>query len=199
LSRPDVPAGGLRERKRAKMRSEIQTQALRLFRERGYQTTTVQHIADAAVVSESTVYRYFPTKADLVLTDELDPILLNRLAAQPPGLSALQAIRAAFASVLTTLPASELTEQQERLALIMSVPELRGAMLDQLATAIDLLADAVGRRTGRSATDPTVQALAGAVIGVGTTVMLTIARDPTSNLATRLDDALRHLETALEL
>ena len=81
----------------------------------------------------------------------------------------------------------------------MSVPELRGAILDQLATAIDLLADAVGKRTGRSATDPTVQALAGAVIGVGTTVMLTIARDPTTNLATRLDDALRHLETALEL
>ena len=38
----------------------------RLFREQGYEATTVEQIAEAAEVSVNTVYNYFPTKEDLV-------------------------------------------------------------------------------------------------------------------------------------
>jgi transcriptional regulator GlxA family with amidase domain len=53
---------GLRERKKTKTRAAIREHALRLFREQGYEATTVEQIAEAAEVSHSTFFRYFPTK-----------------------------------------------------------------------------------------------------------------------------------------
>src|SRR5580704_2257713 len=66
-ARPD----GLRERKKARTRASIREHALRLFREQGYHATTVEKIAEAAEISPSTFFRYFPTKEDLVLQDEI--------------------------------------------------------------------------------------------------------------------------------
>ena len=74
---------GLRERKKEKMRAAIQRQALRLFREQGYDATTVSQIANAAEVSESSFFRYFPTKEDLVRWDEFDPLIVEAIKAQP--------------------------------------------------------------------------------------------------------------------
>jgi AcrR family transcriptional regulator len=64
---------GLRERKKAKTRAAIQAHALRLFAKQGYDETTIDQIADAAEVSQSTFFGYFPTKEDVVLHDRFDP------------------------------------------------------------------------------------------------------------------------------
>ena len=82
---------GLRERKKAKTRAEIQRQALRLFRERGYGATTASQIAEAAEVSESTFFRYFPTKEDVVFWDEFDPLIFEAFQAQPPEMGTVRA------------------------------------------------------------------------------------------------------------
>src|ERR1700749_5229695 len=87
---------GLRERKKARTRAAIRQEALRLFREQGYQATTVEQIAAAAEVSPSTFFRYFPTKEDVVLQDDMDTRVLDAFARQPGDLSPIAAVRAAL-------------------------------------------------------------------------------------------------------
>jgi AcrR family transcriptional regulator len=58
---------GLRERKRQRTHDTISATAIRLFLERGFDAVSVADVADAAEVSKPTLFRYFPTKEDLVL------------------------------------------------------------------------------------------------------------------------------------
>src|SRR5580692_9667090 len=92
----DRASSGLRERKKARTRASLREHALRLFREQGYQATTVEQIAAAAEVSASTFFRYFPTKEDVVLQDDMDTRMVEAFARQPPGLSPIAAVRAAI-------------------------------------------------------------------------------------------------------
>jgi AcrR family transcriptional regulator len=200
LSQPSSrPAVGLRERKKAKTRAAIQTHALRLFRDQGYDATTVQQIIEEAEVSESTFFRYFPTKADVVLTDDFDPLIVEAFLGQPPEVRPIQALRAAFRTVFARLSSQELSEQRDRTQLVLSVPELRAGMMDQLASAMSLFTGVLAQRTGRQPDDMAVRTLAGAVIGAALAAQLTLADDPTADFATVLDKAMGHLETGLEL
>src|ERR1700691_5606418 len=92
---PGEPSG-LRERKKARTRASIRSEALRLFREQGYHATTVEQIAAAAEVSPSTFFRYFPTKEDVVLQDDMDTRMLQAFIRQPPELAPIAAVRAAM-------------------------------------------------------------------------------------------------------
>ncbi|MGO8946401.1 MAG: TetR family transcriptional regulator [Ktedonobacterales bacterium] len=166
LSPDERPRNGLRERKKAKTRAAIQQEALRLFREQGYESTTVEQIAAAVEVSPSTFFRYFPTKEEVVLYDDLDPLLIEAFEAQPQGLSPIGAMRGAMRAVFAQLSGEEMEQQQLRTGLIMTVPELRMRMLDQFVGIVDLLATSVGKRLGRSADDFEVRAFAGAIVGV---------------------------------
>ncbi len=194
---PAVP--GLRERKKAKTRAAIQTHALRLFREHGYDATTIEQIADAAEVSQSTFFRYFPTKADLVTWDEFDPLIMDTFRQQPSDVSPVAALHCAFDAVFAAMSGERITEQQDRIALMLSVPELRAATLDQLASGIGLLATLVAERTGRDPDDPGVRTLAGAITGTLMVVMLRLAEDPTVDVRTELDTAMTQLEQAFTL
>lgn len=61
------PMPGMRERKKRERRDELIAAAIDLFRRRGYEQTTMEEIAARADVSAPTLYRYFPTKPDLLL------------------------------------------------------------------------------------------------------------------------------------
>jgi len=104
---------GLRERKKAKTRRTIQEQALRLFAEQGYDATTVEQIAEAAEVSPSTFFRYFPTKEAVVLQDDYDALLQAALAAQPPDAPLGTVLRDTFRAAFARIPEEE---QEEILA-----------------------------------------------------------------------------------
>src|SRR3954466_1872858 len=115
--RPD----GLRERKKAKTRAAIRDHALRLFRENGYQRTTCEQIAAAAEVSPATFFRYFPTKEDVVLQDDYDPLMAAAVAARPRRERPFQAVRRALGETLAQLPEQEMTLVHERTRLLLSV------------------------------------------------------------------------------
>lgn len=57
---------GLRERKKNKTRSDIIKAATKLFISKGFDATTMDDIAEAAVVSRSTLFRYFGNKEAMV-------------------------------------------------------------------------------------------------------------------------------------
>jgi AcrR family transcriptional regulator len=167
---------------------------LRLFREQGYDATTVQQIIEEVEVSESTFFRYFPTKADVVLTDEFDPLIMSLFRGQPPEMNVLQALRAAFKAAFGQLSHEDGVAQQDRMVLILAVGELRAAMLDQFASAMGLLGELVAERTGRSPDDVAVRALAGAVVGVAMAAMFMVAEDPSVDIPESLDQAMACLE-----
>jgi AcrR family transcriptional regulator len=193
------PAIGLRERKKARTRSAIRQHAMRLFQKQGYHATTVEQIAEAAEVSPSTFFRYFPTKEDVIITDDYDPLIVAAFKSQPAELHPVAALRGAMRSVFAEFTAERMAQERERQALILSVPELRASALDGLATTVQLLAEAVAERVGRRPDELAVRALAGAVIGVGLAAMLAAAEDPTADLFALLDGAMAHLEAGLPL
>ncbi|WP_282776191.1 MULTISPECIES: TetR family transcriptional regulator [unclassified Nocardia] len=170
--------GSLRERKKERTRRAIRVEAFRLFREQGYAATTVEQIAEAAEVSPSTFFRYFPSKEQLVLADDLDPILIAKYREQPRELPALEAIKRAMLEAVAALDPSQFAFERERADLVRSVPELRGALAREMDRNVDLIAGMVAERVGRDARDVEVRALAGALIGAAEAVLMDPDRDP---------------------
>lgn len=194
---------GLRERKKARTRAAIREHALRLFREQGYDATTVDQIADAAEISPSTFFRYYPTKEDVVLQDDFDLLAVGSFLEQPPELSVVGAFRAAASAMVTALTEADLIGLRETTALIMNVPELRARAMDEYARTIEVITDAAAQRTGREPDDLAVRALAGAIVGV--IMAVTMPWDSLADTMTatemfaRIDSGLALLEAGLPL
>ena len=198
-----TPQGGLRERKKARTRAAIREHALRLFRELGYQATTVDQIAAAAEISRATFFRYFPTKEAVVFSDTVDTRMLDAFSRQPPDLAPIAAVRAAAREALSTFDAAGMAPLGEMTELMLTVPEIRARAMDEFAQMIGTLAAAVASRAGRPPDDIAVRAVAGAIIGVMMSVSLPWADRSSGQAAgdifARVDSALALLESGLPL
>ncbi|MCX4097235.1 TetR family transcriptional regulator [Nocardia sp. alder85J] len=168
--RPGSSGMNLRERKKERTRRTIRTEAFRLFREQGYAETTVEQIAAAADISPSTFFRYFPSKEQVVLVDDLDPILIRALEEQPPELTPLEAFKRAAIATFHSMNSDEFAFEQERVRLVNTIPELHGVLIYELQRTVEMTAELVARRTGRATESLEVRAFAGAMIGALTTV-----------------------------
>ncbi len=164
---PSAPRIGLRERKKIRTRQAIRRAAYRLFTERGYDATRVDQIAEAAEVSTSTLFRYFPTKEDIVLTDDDDPALEAALLARPAHEPPLTALREAVHDVARHLYASPeaITEFSQRMRLIATVPALRARMHENMAGNSRFLTRLMADRTGYPIDSLELRVFVGATLG----------------------------------
>jgi AcrR family transcriptional regulator len=189
----------LRERKKAKTRAAIQRHALRLFREQGYEATTVEQIAAAAEVSPSTFFRYFPTKEDVVFYDPFDPVLIAAFEAQPRELSPMAAMRAALHLTFAAMSGEDKEEQWERGRLILSIPDVRMHVLNDVVATARVLEELVAKRVGRSPHDLAVYTFVGSVIGALMAAFLAAMNGPNADIVALMDECLGLLAAGLPL
>jgi AcrR family transcriptional regulator len=208
-----VAGGSLRERKKARTRASLREHALRLFREQGYTATTVEQIAAAAEVSPSTFFRYFPTKEDVVLQDDMDIRMVAAFAGQPAGLTPVAALRAAVVQAWESFTPQEWAQIRQGAKLSVRVPEIRARAMNEFARTINAVAAALAARVGRDPDDVRVRALAGAVVGVMMSVFLPTQMEAATDeeaeamaadwlgpgSVARIDEALSLLEAGLPL
>ncbi|WP_334073924.1 MULTISPECIES: TetR family transcriptional regulator [Paenibacillus] len=179
--------------------AEVQKHAMRLFREQGYRATTVEQIAEAAEISYSTFFRYFSSKEDVLTRDNYDSLLIRAFEEQPPGLSPIHALKNAMISEISNMSAEELSTMRERNQLVISIPELWAALVNNMTQMMHLIADIVAGRVGGHPEDLAIRTLAGAVVGVNISVILHYAKNPETDFAELLEEALSHLEKGFSL
>ena len=188
------PALGLRERKKIKLRRSAQREAFRLFAAQGYEDTTVEQIADAADISTSTFYRYFPTKEDVVLYDEYDPIVEHTVTGRDPDEPLVETIRAAVAALATAVEADR-DQALERLKLTATVPALQARQGSEGRKALEFFIGLFSARSGRATDDYQLRVTAAAF----TAAQLEAARrwadtGGTASLGGLMDDAVTFIE-----
>ncbi len=106
--------GGKRERNQKKLRDRISAAGIRLFSEKGFDATTVSEIAAAAGTSRRTLFRYFPSKDDVVFDwlDEQGDIICEYLTSRARDSSATHALRRAMLHLADCLDADSARASQ---------------------------------------------------------------------------------------
>ncbi|MFG2135692.1 TetR/AcrR family transcriptional regulator [Streptomyces sp. NPDC048650] len=159
-----APRPGLRERKKRQTRQSIRRAAYRLFAEQGYDATPVDRIAEAAEVSPSTVFRYFPTKEDIVLTDEYDAVLEEGIRARPTDEPMVESMRHVTVEALRRITAADREELVQRIRLVRDVPAIRGRTAENTARDAAMISAVLAERAGRTADDLEVRAISAAIL-----------------------------------
>jgi AcrR family transcriptional regulator len=188
---PDL---GLRERKKIKTRRAIRREAFRLIEAQGYGNTTVEQIADAADVSTSTFFRYFPSKESVLLDDDLIEPIMDAFLTAPAELAPIPAYRYAVAQTFAEMPDADREVAFTGQRLMYAIPEARGLLYGEYMRCIDLIADVLKVRMAEPGDDFERRMVAGAIVGV-----LMAASDGTPIPVDPLAQGLTFLEKALPL
>src|SRR5918996_1745227 len=160
---------GLRERKKRQTRELIAATARRLFTERGFDAVTVAEVAQAADVSEGTVFNYFPAKEDLFYSgmEAFEADLVDAVRRRPAGQSVPEAFRSFVLDGAGTLADEERAEVIEKSArLIGASRALQGREREIAAESTDALAALLAQEAGAPADDVEAWAVANALMGV---------------------------------
>jgi AcrR family transcriptional regulator len=160
---PQAREDDLRERKRTRTRLMIQAEAFALFASKGYAETTVEEIATAAAISPRTFFRYFPTKEDVVLWDEYDPLILELLNARPVDEPAAATARAIMREALGGIYRRDPEQLLVRVRLYHSVPELRARFLETQARGGQMFGTLLAQRPGHRGDELRAQVIASAL------------------------------------
>ncbi len=160
-----LPSPTRRQQRRLRTQSDIASLALDLFASEGYAATSVEAIAERALISPRTLYRYFPAKEELVFHQlpgtDLELSQLFRDLSDAPLHDALLQASLFLAERIEADPAN-----LRRLALIAEEPQLfaRGARREHEQER--LFAEAIAERLAPGKRRrPVARTLAKAILG----------------------------------
>lgn len=161
---------GLRERKRQRTRRAISDAAIDLFLEFGFDAVSVPQIAEAAEVSKPTLFKYFPTKEDLVVhrfadhRDEFARVVRDR----PPGTPPLTALHRHFVGRLAARdPITGLNDSSHLVAfmrMLYATPRLTARLFEHQAHSAVTLAEALADTTAAPNAELIARLAAGQVV-----------------------------------
>jgi AcrR family transcriptional regulator len=145
-------------------RGRLEQAALELYRERGFDQTTVTEIAKRAGLTERTFFRHYTDKREVLFAgaSALQELLVSTVVATPDSTAPINAIAAAIEAAGSVLQERREYAQQ-RQAVIAANPELQERELIKLAALAAALADTLRQR---GVTEPTASLAAEAGIAV---------------------------------
>ena len=115
----------LRERKRLETMLRVQDVALGLFEKHGYDSVSIEEIAEEAEVGVATVYRHFGTKERIVLWDEYDAEILSSFDKAVGEMRTLQAMLTTLSTGLSKVRDKDKRRVLRRGRLLLNVPALQ--------------------------------------------------------------------------
>jgi AcrR family transcriptional regulator len=157
--------GGLRALKKARTRREIQRQTLRLIEEQGFTDTTVEQIAEAAVISPSTFFRYFHNKEAAAVADFLNEELFLAVMEAPEELDLIEALVYGVRHTVAELSDEDWRYARLRARLVQAVPELGRGVMEGMAEPLRFSVEIAAQRIGFEPDSLEARLYGGAVFG----------------------------------
>ena len=158
-----------------------------MFADNGFEETTAEDIAEALGVSRRTLFRYYPSKNDIVWGD-FDWVLdrlrrhLDATHAAEPLMQALA--RAVIAS--NHYEPNQLAELRIRMTLITNVPALQAHSMLRYAAWRTVVAEYAARRLGQRPEDLAPQTIAHAALGTSMAAFVRWVQRPQDDLEENL-------------
>jgi AcrR family transcriptional regulator len=178
-----APEPDWRQRKKAATRDRIRASALRLFRQQGYDATTVEQIAADAGVSHMTFFRYFPAKEDVALSDSYDPLLVGLLGQTPADWPLIRRIRTVLVQGLAQVYDSDRDTLLAQNKLIITTPALRERLWASQVATQELILEALGSGHGDEKASFQARVTVAACLAAVTTAILSwVEQDGASDL-----------------
>jgi AcrR family transcriptional regulator len=117
-----------------------------LYRERGFEQTTVAEIAKRAGLTERTFFRHYADKREVLFagSGRLQELMATAVADAPDSAAPIAAVAAGLGAAAAVIQDREYSRQRQ--AIIVANPELQERELIKLASLASAIADVLRRR-----------------------------------------------------
>lgn len=168
---------------------QIGAVALDLFRSVGFEATSVEDIAAAVGVTRRTIFRYFPSKNDMVWGD-FDWVIERLRTELEAGeeMPLMEALRRAAVSS-NRYPEDQLPGLRIRMTLIASAPALQAHSMLRYAAWRQTIAEWAARRLGEEPADLLPGLIAHLALGASMAAFARWVANPGEDLERCLDEA----------
>lgn len=169
----------------------IEQAAFKLFRERGFESTTLEAIAQEVGVGRRTLFRYYKSKNDIPW-GQFDRTLDSfraLLAAMPTDMPILDAVGRGIVE-FNRFPADASPSHVERMRLILGTPALQAHSVLRYAEWRQVIAEYVAQRLGTAPSSLEPQLIGQVSLAVALTAYERWLRVPSSSLTGLIEEGM---------